>query len=482
MTISIIFYKVYRNQASCYQLYLVTINFILYHNEKECKITQMKKTSISKKLALFFFAIIVTLVVLEAALRIAGFIQVYSRDHINRLKLNKKNTHIILCIGESTTYLGEENSYPNQLEQILNKNSKSKKFIVINKGLPGIGTGYILENVNNWIKEYNPDIIVAMMGVNDHNTLIPVDQASTEENIMHQLRVYKLTQWIIKSFSYKFEKKNTTLPTAPTLHAKSKPTHDVVMEHVNSIPVRYRVFYNYGMIFLESGQADRAEKVFRALIERNLDSVLNNYFYQRLGESLLPQNKYIELTKVFHYLLKQNPYDGWVTAQAGLLCQKPQGSKIMLAFLERFVSEDPTSSPRHDLLGACYAHSGLEKKAQSHLAKSSKLRIEKFNPITKKNYIKLAKILSEKEIKPVFVQYPMRSIAPIKNYFSSSQLLKKIVFVDNEKIFKDAADKGKYEDLFWDRFGGNFGHCTPEGNRLLATNIADAILKALSGK
>jgi len=31
-------------------------------------------------------------------------------------------------------------------------------------------------------------------------------------------------------------------------------------------------------------------------------------------------------------------------------------------------------------------------------------------------------------------------------------------------------------------FGGDFGHCTPKGNRLLATNIADVILKEVFHK
>jgi len=33
-----------------------------------------------------------------------------------------------------------------------------------------------------------------------------------------------------------------------------------------------------------------------------------------------------------------------------------------------------------------------------------------------------------------------------------------------------------------DMFGGDFGHCTQKGNKLLAGNIADVILKEVFGK
>jgi len=51
-----------------------------------------------------------------------------------------------------------------------------------------------------------------------------------------------------------------------------------------------------------------------------------------------------------------------------------------------------------------------------------------------------------------------------------------IIFVDNEKVFKDALKKGKYQDYFIDSFAGDSGHCSIRGNRLLAENIANTII------
>ena len=49
--------------------------------------------------------------------------------------------------------------------------------------------------------------------------------------------------------------------------------------------------------------------------------------------------------------------------------------------------------------------------------------------------------------------------------------------MDNERIFTEAVKKEGLQAYFSDMFGGNFGHCTPKGNKLLGENIAAAILK-----
>ena len=63
---------------------------------------------------------------------------------------------------------------------------------------------------------------------------------------------------------------------------------------------------------------------------------------------------------------------------------------------------------------------------------------------------------------------------PLKKMFKDSN---GIIFVDNEKIFKEALKNASFKEYFMDMFAGDFGHCTPKGNKLLAKNVANAILK-----
>jgi len=68
----------------------------------------------------------------------------------------------------------------------------------------------------------------------------------------------------------------------------------------------------------------------------------------------------------------------------------------------------------------------------------------------------------------------MRSVEPLKEMFRNRE---GIIFVDNERPFKERVAKEGYDEYFADMFGGDFGHCTEKGNRLLAGNIANTILK-----
>jgi ABC-type antimicrobial peptide transport system permease subunit len=73
----------------------------------------------------------------------------------------------------------------------------------------------------------------------------------------------------------------------------------------------------------------------------------------------------------------------------------------------------------------------------------------------------------------------MCSIEPLKKIFEGEE---GISFVDNEEVFKSAVLRDGYCKYFIDIFGGDFGHCTDKGNRLLAENIANVILKEVFHK
>jgi len=54
-----------------------------------------------------------------------------------------------------------------------------------------------------------------------------------------------------------------------------------------------------------------------------------------------------------------------------------------------------------------------------------------------------------------------------------------VVFIDNSKILEKALEPGHLYEYFIDMFAGDFGHCTSNGNRLIAENIAETILPYL---
>jgi len=92
------------------------------------------------------------------------------------------------------------------------------------------------------------------------------------------------------------------------------------------------------------------------------------------------------------------------------------------------------------------------------------------------NYRKMKSILDSRGIKLCCMQYPRRNITNLTLMFDAPE---DVIFVDNEWVFKEALKKGRFEDYFIDSFAGDFGHCTPRGNRLIAENIANVILREL---
>ena len=74
------------------------------------------------------------------------------------------------------------------------------------------------------------------------------------------------------------------------------------------------------------------------------------------------------------------------------------------------------------------------------------------------------------------MQYPLRGVESLKNILTS---IKKIIFVENKSNFQEALKQAEYSNYFSDTFGGDFGHCTRMGNRLIAENLSNVILKEI---
>ena len=111
---------------------------------------------------LVFFGILAAVAFVELGLRVAGLIISIRQEHLNLLSLKKEGDICILCVGESTTAGSMETSYPRSLEQTLNQLCPDKSFRVINKGTPGISTVEILSKFNQYLEDYQPDIVIVM--------------------------------------------------------------------------------------------------------------------------------------------------------------------------------------------------------------------------------------------------------------------------------------------------------------------------------
>ena len=96
-----------------------------------------------------------------------------------------------------------------------------------------------------------------------------------------------------------------------------------------------------------------------------------------------------------------------------------------------------------------------------------------FAPATIVNYRKIRQLLAERGITLVAMQYPTRRLQPLKDIFGENS---GVYFVSNENM-KGLAEQHGYGKYFVDMYAGDFGHCTLEGNALVAENAAKVILE-----
>lgn len=112
------------------------------------------------KLVAIISGIMVSLVLIELTLRVAGFYWLYDFRKVTTPRENRDLT--ILTVGESTTAFGGEDSYPNILQDLLKSKAK-----VINGGMPGATTDEIYSAIKEKVSFHSPDIVVLMIGIND---------------------------------------------------------------------------------------------------------------------------------------------------------------------------------------------------------------------------------------------------------------------------------------------------------------------------
>ena len=507
------------------------------------------------------------------------------QEHRNRISVAQRGTYRIICVGESTTVVGGRNSYPRQLEDILNRRDIGVKFSVINKGVIGTNTTIILSQLEDYLRTYNPDMVITMMGINDGMNMTPYDDIPTQNimRLLRSLRTYRFAHLLRLHIANKlreigiYKPRENPITSENSLPAPSlyNDQESLLKESIRVAPHSRQAVYDQlewyyrtqreydlaeeilkralkvnagdahaygklGQFYLTQGLYDEAETMFKKAIKINPENEApylellawcyalkgehgaskdifkraieinpenveayfglgwccwhqgeyesaeemltkaveidpgNDYMRSELGRYYSFKGEYDKAEEMLQEAIQINPKNYKAYAELSW-CYRRQGKYDMAAEMgKKAIEIDPENDWIYGSLGLCYKEWGNTKTAEEYFKKAEELRLEYYNAITRDNYQRLAEILTQRGIKLVCVQYPVRSVEPLKKMFHNRE---NIIFVDNEKVFKEALSRASYDEYFIDIFGGDFGHCTPKGNALLAENIADVILK-----
>ena len=454
-----------------------------------------KKTSLPQKISLILFGLFLTIVILEIILRIGGFTILFLQEHRNLQSIKQKGACRIMCLGESTT----QNQWPPYLEKILNQRNVGIKFNVIDKGLGSTTTTVILSELEANLDKYQPDMVVTMMGINDGGSHMPYEATSTSKIILtlRSFKVYKLTRLLWLHMVTKFKEKGFYKSMSNNQTVRSLSSH--VPRYSSREMHKQQGFFQQEQAFKKAIELDpkndsgytrlggfyrtqwkfvEAEQAFKKAIELNSK---NDSAYIELGWIYRIQEKFTESEQAFKKAIELNSKNdsgyielGWIYINQGKLTESEQ-------MLKHVLDHNPNNDFAIGGLATIYREIGNNELSEVYAKKADSLRDEYSNPKTINNYRTLKQILDKRKIKLVCMQYPVRNIAPLKKIFREEPE-GNIIFVDNEKIFKDAIRKEGYKEYFKDMFGGDFGHCTDKGNKLLAENIANTILKEIFHK
>ena len=442
-----------------------------------------------KKLSLAIIGIILSLVLLECGLRLAGWTISSYQQYKNNKALRNKSQYTIMCLGESTTAW----QYPIQLQKILDKKYPNT-FSIIDCGLGGTILESILDLLNDNINKYNPDIAICMMGINNSHDFIGETENNEIQNNNNyiikikktNLKIIRLLFLLLKHLSFENElfansqKEQNLLDLAINLSRQDKldEAHLLfkkVLETSEEDSEDYRIAYTKLLInYLGRYDDDCGVQMAINAIKRNYGDKPD--CYHQLIDYLSRKGRISELKTVLSLLLNEKDFlpsiDTYNLAEPYL----KDSEKTIL--LNKIISrkENVRVMAIQQLKQKNY------KKAQEYFDKAEELRVN-FPDIETYNLYKLiVKKLIDNNIKVICMQYPIRSILPLQEQLKNEPYYDKITFISNEKLFKDALMKKNYDDLFCDQFAGDFGHCTDLGNTLIAKNIVNTLENILDLK
>ena len=464
------------------------------------------KASFMQKIFLFAFGLFLCAILLESGLRAGGFIFLSFQEHKNAISARQKGAYRILCLGESTT----ANTWPSILEDILNQENMSIKFSVIDKGVPAITTPLILAQLKNNLDKYNPDMVIAMIGINDPIPTVSHEGIITKRKYtsLSSFRIFKLIKFMHSRIVNKADKialavqeknNNYVYANDSTCPVSLK---DIDMETIAADPYaglgvmdksldkkieksylkaikmhpKNQMLYLCLAIFYETRHMyDKAEKTHIRAMEVNPEDYVGYYglglMYEHLGNNDRAEEIYKKAIEVNSRsdIKDMRAY----YSLSSLYCLQGQYDKAE-EVLKKGIAIDPYYDVLYGSLALIYEKQKKYSLVKEYFVKADRVRSRSNNPQTRYSYQRLQEILRQRNVKFVLAQYPLRSIKYLKKMFDERD---GIVFVDNELIFKKALKASGYKDYFIDRFAGDFGHCTQRGYELLARNIADTILK-----
>jgi tetratricopeptide (TPR) repeat protein/lysophospholipase L1-like esterase len=438
-----------------------------------------------KRTILVLSGLLLSLTVIEAGLRLTGSIYISMKENRNQRSIKEKGEYRILCLGESTT----DRQWPGPLENILDERCPGMKISVIDCGVAGTNTGVILSMLDEYIKKYRPDMIIAMMGVNDDPSAValpvtPMNPYTDIRSFVKSFRVYKLLKIIrisisvkIKSISRFLEEGILSDNTANEKKAKTGSKADekdgsitnVKEEPVDKDPEMKREnvqkYIELARCYRDRGKYGPAEVMYKKALQINPGNHAGNI---ELANQYSQQGKYESAEVYYKKALQMNPGDDVINIALTKLYSQEGNLVQAEKYYERALEMRPGNEQGYIELARICREQGKFGKAEVILKKNLAI-----NPVNEAGYIELGNLYRDQgkngkaeatykkaiEIKPENVQGYIdlgNLYLEIKKYDRAEEYFKKAIEVDPEyfygyvelgMLYKEQEKYGKAEEM-----------------------------------
>ncbi|MDD5745974.1 MAG: GDSL-type esterase/lipase family protein [Candidatus Omnitrophica bacterium] len=159
----------------------------------------MNPLSSGNKILLVIGGIVLAFCLIEAGLHIGSFFNIRASLPGNDFSKLAADEYVIVCLGDSFTYgigAGRSRSYPAQLSRILNKRAGRHVFRVINLGVPGSNSTQAVITLKKLLTRLTPDMVIVLAGINDENNFSRVIGKAAwagirSKSVLAHSRIYK---------------------------------------------------------------------------------------------------------------------------------------------------------------------------------------------------------------------------------------------------------------------------------------------------
>jgi hypothetical protein len=435
--------------------------------------SKMLKQKIPALLKSSLIVVLVSLLFLELTLRLSGAFLLWRQASRNGASDSESKIRIV-AIGESTTAdfpSGSVKSWPRVLEGILRQRGYAAQ--VFNEGMIGASTPVLLSRIEKILAEERPQIVIAMMGVNDHEGRVGYRRVGLvnkqASGFFSSLRVVKLFH-LLEHWN---ELGLFTPSPPPSINAFSSwkpPAHfSAALELAKTKSLKQ------GKALLDQDLAGSSPEN-RALAYHTFA----NSLAPPLGEgfdrqAFLPAYElHKQSLRVFFFEEEAE----FLALLAMLYQDKEECRFIARSYVERAFQPSLLTAGRLSNCGP-----GDFPEAQMLREKYAPGLMVYEKPISgeeRENYLELEKTLEARGICLIAMQYPLWRVEKLVNFFPPELVAKgektgRLTFLENQQNFQLALRTKPYNAIFLDRFAGDFGHATQVGNDLIAENAAGGV-------